>query len=70
MNDNAQDLSRTGYRRWLSWIVAILVPVMLILTAVRLLITPGAGHVDPHCRAPAYNPSLCPTGIPDSKFPT
>ena len=41
MNDNAQDLSRTGYRRWLSWIVAILVPVMLILTAVRLLITPA-----------------------------
>ena len=41
MNDNAQDLSSTGYRRWLSWIVAILVPVVLILTSVRLLITPA-----------------------------
>lgn len=41
MNDNSQDLSRTGYRRWLSWIVAIIVPVILILTSVRLLITPA-----------------------------
>ena len=41
MNDNAQDLSSTGYRRWLSWIVAILVPVVLILTSVRLLMTPA-----------------------------
>lgn len=41
MSDNDQDLSRTGYRRWLSWIVAILVPVILILTSVRLLITPA-----------------------------
>ena len=46
MNDNAQDLSRTGYRRWLSWIVAILVPVVLILTSVRLLLTPAFVHLE------------------------
>ena len=54
MNDNAQDLSRTGYRRWLSWIVAILVPVMLILTAVRLLITPA--FVQLEYRTPNFPP--------------
>lgn len=31
---------RAGYRKWLVWFVTILVPVVLILTSVRILITP------------------------------
>ena len=40
MTDNPQELTRPGGRNWLSWVVAILVPVVLILTSVRLLLTP------------------------------
>jgi integral membrane protein (TIGR01906 family) len=54
MNDNAQDLSRTGYRRWLSWLVSILVPVVLILTAMRLLLTPAFVHLE--YRTPNFPP--------------
>ena len=34
------DTIMSGYRNWLTWIVSILVPVLLILTSVRLLLTP------------------------------
>jgi integral membrane protein (TIGR01906 family) len=30
-----------GYEKWLSWLVAVLVPIILILTSVRLLLTPA-----------------------------
>lgn len=30
-----------GYAKWLSWFVAVLVPIILILTSVRLLLTPA-----------------------------
>ena len=31
---------KKNYVRWISWIVLLLVPITLVLTAVRLLITP------------------------------
>lgn len=34
------DTRMSGYRKWLTWIVSILVPVLLILTSVRILLTP------------------------------
>lgn len=40
MTDNPQEPTRSGDHNWLSWVVAILVPVVLILTSVRLLLTP------------------------------
>ena len=40
MTDTAQESNRSGYRSWLTWLVTILVPVLLILTSVRLLLTP------------------------------
>lgn len=35
-----------GNRKWQTWLVAILVPVMLILTSVRLLLTPAFVQVE------------------------
>ena len=40
MTDNLPEEKKPAYHNWLSWLVAILVPVMLILTSVRLLVTP------------------------------
>jgi integral membrane protein (TIGR01906 family) len=40
MTDSAQALTNEENRTWLKWPVAILIPVALILTAVRLLLTP------------------------------
>jgi integral membrane protein (TIGR01906 family) len=40
MTNISQEQSRSENRKWLSWLVAILVPVMLILTALRILLTP------------------------------
>jgi integral membrane protein (TIGR01906 family) len=40
MTDNLPEEKKPAYRNWLSWLVAIMVPVMLILTSVRLLVTP------------------------------
>jgi integral membrane protein (TIGR01906 family) len=40
MTDNTQESIGSGYRNWLSWLVTILVPVVLILTSVRILLTP------------------------------
>ena len=40
MIDKPQEPTRSGDHNWLSWVVAILVPVVLILTSVRLLLTP------------------------------
>jgi len=40
MTENQPEGERPAYHRWLSWLVAILIPIMLILTAVRLLLTP------------------------------
>jgi integral membrane protein (TIGR01906 family) len=40
MNENSHGSSSSGYRRFLSWVVAFLVPLVLILTSVRLLLTP------------------------------
>ena len=54
MNDNTQDLSPSGYQRWLLWLVSILVPVLLILTSVRLLLTPA--FVNLEYRTPNFPP--------------
>ncbi len=40
MTDNTQESTSPKYSNLLSWVVAILVPVVLILTSVRLLLTP------------------------------
>jgi integral membrane protein (TIGR01906 family) len=40
MNENSHGSSSSGYRGFLSWVVAFLVPLVLILTSVRLLLTP------------------------------
>jgi integral membrane protein (TIGR01906 family) len=40
MTDNHPGEKKPAYHNWLAWLVAILVPVMLILTSVRLLVTP------------------------------
>lgn len=54
MNANTQELPRSGYQRWLSWLVSILVPVLLILTSVRLLLTPA--FVQLEYRTPNFPP--------------
>jgi integral membrane protein (TIGR01906 family) len=46
MTDNLPEERKPAYHNWLSWLVAILVPVMLILTSVRLLITPAFVHIE------------------------
>jgi integral membrane protein (TIGR01906 family) len=35
-----------GYAKWLSWFVAVLVPIILILTSVRLLLTPAFVNIE------------------------
>jgi integral membrane protein (TIGR01906 family) len=40
MTDTAQKSNRSGYRSWLIRLVTVLVPLLLILTSVRLLLTP------------------------------
>lgn len=40
MTANAQEQAGSNRLGWLSWLVAVLVPVLLILTSVRLLMTP------------------------------
>ncbi len=40
MTDTAQESKRSGYRSWLIRLVTVLVPLLLILTSVRLLLTP------------------------------
>ena len=40
MTDNLPEERGPVYGRWLSWLVSILVTIMLILTSVRLLLTP------------------------------
>ena len=40
MIDTAQESKGSRYHIWLTWLVAILVPLLLILTSVRLLLTP------------------------------
>ena len=46
MTDNLSEEKSPNYYLWLSWLVAILVPVMLILTAVRFLLTPAFVHLE------------------------
>ena len=41
MIENPRVEKKPASRSWLSWVVAILVPVMLILTSVRFLLTPA-----------------------------
>ncbi len=40
MTENSPVEKNPANHKWLTWLVAILVPVMLILTSVRLLLTP------------------------------
>ena len=40
MTSSTQEQTEIKTRSWLSWLVAIMVPIMLILTSVRLLMTP------------------------------
>lgn len=54
MNGNTQESPRSGYQRWLSWLVSILVPLLLILTSVRLLLTPA--FVQLEYRTPNFPP--------------
>lgn len=54
MTDSLQDPVGQENRHWLSWLVAILVLVMLILTSVRILITPAFVHVE--YRTPNFPP--------------
>lgn len=54
MTANVQDQSGSNRLSWLSWVVAILVPVMLILTSVRLLMTPT--FVQLEYRTPNFPP--------------
>lgn len=46
MTDNLPGEKKPAYYNWLSWLVAILVPVMLILTSVRLLVTPAFVQIE------------------------
>jgi integral membrane protein (TIGR01906 family) len=54
MTENSQESRTSGYRGLLSWGVAILVPVVLILTSVRLLLTPAFVQVE--YRTPNFPP--------------
>ncbi|UCD43112.1 MAG: TIGR01906 family membrane protein [Chloroflexota bacterium] len=54
MTEKAQESVSSGYQRWLSWVVAILVPLVLILTSVRLLLTPA--FVQLEYRTPNFPP--------------
>ena len=54
MNDNQQEPTTSGYKKVLAWIVAILIPLALILTSVRLLLTPA--FVQLEYRTPNFPP--------------
>jgi integral membrane protein (TIGR01906 family) len=54
MTENSQESNSSGYRGFLSWVVAILVPLVLILTSVRLLLTPVFVQVE--YRTPNFPP--------------
>lgn len=54
MTANSQERTDSNNRSWLSWLVAILVLVMLILTSVRLLMTPAFVHLE--YRTPNFPP--------------
>ena len=54
MTGNSQESRTSGYRGLLSWVVAILVPLVLILTSVRLLLTPA--FVQLEYRTPNFPP--------------
>ena len=54
MTDNHQETTPLGYKKVLTWIVAILVPLVLILTSVRLLLTPA--FVQLEYRTPNFPP--------------
>ena len=54
MTANPQERIDSNNRSWLSWLVAILVLVMLILTSVRLLMTPA--FVQLEYRTPNFPP--------------
>lgn len=54
MNDNQIEPTTSGYKQVLTWIVAILIPLALILTSVRLLLTPA--FVQLEYRTPNFPP--------------
>lgn len=54
MNDAAQTQKEPVGRTWMSWIVAILIPVGLVLTGVRLLMTPAFVNIE--YRTPNFPP--------------
>jgi integral membrane protein (TIGR01906 family) len=54
MTENSQESISLGYNKLLSWVVAILVPLVLILTSVRLLLTPT--FVQLEYRTPNFPP--------------
>lgn len=54
MTDNQQGPATLGYKKALTWIVAILVLLVLILTSVRLLLTPA--FVQLEYRTPSFPP--------------
>ena len=54
MTENLPEERAPVYTKWLMWLVAILVPVILILTSVRLLLTPVFVQVE--YRTPNFPP--------------
>jgi integral membrane protein (TIGR01906 family) len=54
MTENQHEEIRLGYKKVLTWVVAILVPLVLILTSVRLLLTPA--FVQLEYRTPNFPP--------------
>jgi integral membrane protein (TIGR01906 family) len=54
MTENSPVEKNPANHKWLTWLVAILVPVMLILTSVRLLLTPAFVQVE--YRTPNFPP--------------
>jgi integral membrane protein (TIGR01906 family) len=54
MTNIAQEQSRSEKHKWLSWLVTILVPLALILTATRFLMTPA--FVQLEYRTPNFPP--------------
>ena len=56
MMENSPVEEKPGNHKWLSWVVAILVLVMLILTSVRLLLTPA--FVQLEYRTPNFPPDV------------
>ena len=54
MTENLPEERAPVYTKWLMWLVAILVPVILILTSVRLLLTPVFVQIE--YRTPNFPP--------------